>query len=254
MNEIKIFENSELGFKVRTLLNPDGSISVNAEDTAIGYGWTKTEAKNGKVYTTIRWERINGFSAECGFAHEWAKDDYLPESLFYMLGFKAGNGRAIKYQQWLAMEVLPSLRRTGSYEMPEGKKLSAIEQLRLQQQAIFEVDEKIDAVNEDLQEFKRDMPLLALECQKITQAKNHKVVPLMGGKEAPAYQDRGLRGRVYRDLEGQLRREFGVNTYKAIKRNQCDLAIKIIKEYELPMALEEEIKDVNAQADMFEEE
>lgn len=63
-----------------------------------------------------------------------------------------------------------------------------------------------------------------------------------------------MRGRVYRDLEGQLRREFGVNTYKAIKRNQCELAIKIIKEYELPMALEEEIKDVNAQADMFEEE
>lgn len=254
MNEIKIFENNELGFKVRTLLNPDGSISVNAEDTAIGYGWTKTETKNGKVYTTIRWERINGFSAECGFAHEWSKDDYIPESLFYMLGFKAGNDRALKYQQWLAMEVLPSLRRTGSYEMPGGKKFSAIEQLRLQQQAIFEVDEKIDAVNEDLQEFKRDMPLLALECQKITQAKNHKVVPLMGGKESPAYQDRGLRGRVYRDLEGQLRREFGVNTYKAIKRNQCDLAIKIIKEYELPMALEEEIKDVNAQGDMFEEE
>ena len=254
MNEIKIFENNELGFKVRTLLNPDGSISVNAEDTAIGYGWTKTETKNGKVYTTIRWERINGFSAECGFAHEWSKDDYIPESLFYMLGFKAGNDRALKYQQWLAMEVLPSLRRTGSYEMPGGKKFSAIEQLRLQQQAIFEVDEKIDAVNEDLQEFKRDMPLLALECQKITQAKNYKVVPLMGGKEAPAYQDRGLRGRVYRDLEGQLRREFGVNTYKAIKRNQCELAIKIIKEYELPMALEEEIKDVNAQVDMFEEE
>lgn len=254
MNEIKIFENNELGFKVRTLLNPDGSISVNAEDTALGYGWTKTETKNGKVYTTIRWERMNGFSAECGFAHEWSKDDYIPESLFYMLGFKAGNDRALKYQQWLAMEVLPSLRRTGSYEMPGGKKFSAIEQLRLQQQAIFEVDEKIDAVNEDLQEFKRDMPLLALECQKITQAKNHKVVPLMGGKEAPAYQDRGLRGRVYRDLEGQLRREFGVNTYKAIKRNQCDLAIKIIKEYELPMALEEEIKDVNAQVDMFEEE
>lgn len=251
MNEIKIFENSELGFKVRTLLNPDGSISVNAEDTAIGYGWTQTQFKNGKQYTSIRWETLNGYCKDLGFPNKVGKDDYIPESLFYMLGFKAGNDRALKYQQWLAMEVLPSLRRTGSYEMPGGKKLSALEQLRLQQQAIFEVDEKIDAVNEDLQEFKRDMPLLALECQKITQAKNHKVVPLMGGKEAPAYQDRGLRGRVYRDLEGQLRREFGVNTYKAIKRNQCDLAIKIIKEYELPMALEEEIKDVNAQGDMF---
>lgn len=121
MNEIKIFENEELGFKVRTLLNPDGSISVNAEDTAIGFGWTKTETKNGKVYTTIRWERMNSFSAECGFAHEWSKDDYIPESLFYMLGFKAGNDRALRYQQWLAMEVLPALRMTGSYKMPKTK-------------------------------------------------------------------------------------------------------------------------------------
>ena len=117
MNEIKIFENSELGFKVRTLLNPDGSISVNAEDTAIGYGWT--QEKNGKTY--VKWERLNSFCKELGFSPEVGKDDYLPESLFYMLGFKAGNDRALKYQQWLAMEVLPSLRRTGSYKMPKRK-------------------------------------------------------------------------------------------------------------------------------------
>lgn len=136
----------------------------------------------------------------------------------------------------------------------ESKKLSATEQLRLQNQAILEVDEKVDAVNEDLQEFKRDMPLLALECQRITWAKNHKVVPLLGGKNAPAYKDGGLRSRVYRDLEAQLRREFGVNTYKAIKRSQCDLAIQIIEEYELPMALVEEIEESNSQVELFEEE
>lgn len=249
MNGIKIFENKELGLQARTILNPDGSISVNAEDAAIGYGWT--QKKNGKTY--IRWETLNGYCKELGLSQEVGKDDYLPESLFYMLGFKAGNDRALKYQQWIAIDVLPSLRKNGSYQMPGGKKLSATEQLRLQQQAILEVDEKIDAVDADLQEFKRDMPLLALECQKITWAKNQKVVGLMGGKEAPAYKDNGLRSRVYRDLEAQLRREFGVNTYKAIKRSQCDLAIQIIKAYELPMALEEEIRNANAQMDLFDE-
>lgn len=117
MNEIKIFKNSELGFRARTLLNPDGSISVNAEDTAIGFGWTRE--KNGKEY--VMWDRLNGFCEELGFPHKCGKDNYLPESLFYMLGFKAGNDRALKYQQWLAMEVLPSLRRTGSYKMPKRK-------------------------------------------------------------------------------------------------------------------------------------
>lgn len=47
--------------------------------------------------------------------HKWGKDDYIPESLFYMLGFKAENERAVKYQQWLAIEVLPSIRKHGAY-------------------------------------------------------------------------------------------------------------------------------------------
>lgn len=118
-NGVKIFENKDMGLQARTILNEDGSISVNAEDTAIGFGWTQTQVKNGKEYASVRWERMNDFSAECGFPHLWGKDDYIPESLFYMLGFKAGNERAQKYQQWLAMEVLPSLRKTGSYEMPK---------------------------------------------------------------------------------------------------------------------------------------
>ena len=127
------------------------------------------------------------------------------------------------------------------------KPLSALEQLQLTQQAVLEVKEQIDSVNEDLQEFKKDMPLLALECQRITVAKNKKVVPLLGGKDAPAYKDKSLRSKVYSDIDSQLRREFGVSTYKAIKRSQCDIAIGIIERYELPMTLADEIFDANAQ-------
>lgn len=118
-NEIKLFSNKELGFSARTMLNEDGSISVNAEDTAIGFGWTKTENKNGKEYTSIRWERMNGFSKEFGFAHEWGKDDYIPESLFYRLGMKASNKAADKFQNWLAMEVIPSIRKHGMYAVDD---------------------------------------------------------------------------------------------------------------------------------------
>lgn len=113
--EIEIFNNEELNLRTRAFLNPDGSISISAEDTAIGFGWIQTQVKRGKEYTSVRWERMNGFSAECGFPHKWGKDDYIPESLFYMLGFKAENERAVKYQQWLAIEVLPSIRKHGAY-------------------------------------------------------------------------------------------------------------------------------------------
>ena len=133
------------------------------------------------------------------------------------------------------------------FEKPKLPLWTMDDKIQILAQGNIELKEKIDAVNDDLQEFKRDMPLLALECQKITKAKNQKVVPMLGGKDAPAYKDNSLRQLVYSDIDAQLRREFGVNTYKAIKRNQCDVAIKIINEYELPMYLKERIDTENAQ-------
>lgn len=110
-NEIKLFSNKELGFSARTMLNEDGSISINAEDTARGFGWT--QEKNGKTY--VKWERMNGYCAEFGFSPLLGKDDYIPESLFYRLGMKASNKAADKFQNWLALEVIPSIRKHGIY-------------------------------------------------------------------------------------------------------------------------------------------
>lgn len=133
------------------------------------------------------------------------------------------------------------------FEKKQPLKLSTEEKIQILAQGNVELQEKVEAIDKDLQEFKRDLPLLGVECQKITYAKNHKVVPLLGGKDAPAYKNRSIRQKVYTDIDNQLRREFGVNTYKAIKRSQTDLAISIIKEYDLPMVLKNEIDAENAQ-------
>lgn len=133
------------------------------------------------------------------------------------------------------------------FEKPKAVPMTTDQKIQLLAQGNVELTERIDKVDKDLQEFKADMPLLALECQRITRAKNQKVVPLMGGKNAPAYKNKSLMHKVYSDVDAQLRREFGVNTYKAIKRNQCDLAVKIIEDYILPMYLKEEIDAENAQ-------
>lgn len=113
--QIEIYRNAEMGLQVRTISNPDGSISINAEDTAIGFGWMQTQNKNGKQYTSIRWETLNGYCEEFGFPNKLGKDDYIPESLFYRLGMKASNPAADKFQNWLAIEVIPSIRKHGAY-------------------------------------------------------------------------------------------------------------------------------------------
>lgn len=127
------------------------------------------------------------------------------------------------------------------------RKLSALEQLQLQSQAILEVNDKIDAVQQELDEFKNDMPLLGVETDRITNAVKSKGVEVLGGKNSNAYNDSSLRTKVYQDIHREVRRQFGVNTYKAIKRNQCDKAIELVKAYEPPMYLKEQIYNTNAQ-------
>ena len=113
MNEL-IFANQELGIKVRTKLNSDGSICMNAEDVARGFGWV--EFKDEKEY--VMWRRFNKFCLEVGFSAQVSKDDYIPESLFYLLGMKANNDTAKRFQSWLAIDVIPEIRKNGTYSMP----------------------------------------------------------------------------------------------------------------------------------------
>ncbi len=112
---VQLFINKELELEVRAIKNDDASISLNAEDTAIGFGFT--QIKNGKTY--VRWETMNGYCKELNFSQHVGKDDYIPESLFYLLGMKANNDVAKKFQMWLATEVLPSMRKYGMYATDE---------------------------------------------------------------------------------------------------------------------------------------
>lgn len=116
-----------------------------------------------------------------------------------------------------------------------------------QEQEIKQTNGKIEAVNADLQEFKQDIPLLGVEEIKVSNAVKKKGVDCLGGKQSAAYGDNSIRGKVYADIHRQLKREFGVTTYKAIKRRECDLALGIIEAYELPHVLQEQIKAANQQ-------
>ena len=236
MNELQIFNSEEFG-EIRTV-TIDNEPWFVGKDVATALGYKNTADAIGKHIDTD-----DKLTSQIAIAGQRRDVVVINESGLYALIFGSKLDSAKRFKHWETSEVFPTIRKTGSYQKP----MTTAEQIQLLAQGNVELKEKIEAVNDDLQEFKRDMPLLALECQKITKAKNQKVVPILGGKDAPAYKDNSLRQLVYSDIDAQLRREFGVNTYKAIKRNQCDMAIKIIKEYELPMYLKDRIDDTNAQ-------
>lgn len=167
----------------------------------------------------------------------------INESGLYNVILRSDKPQAKPFRKWVTNEVLPSIRKTGGYQLPQmSKELRAI---IMQDQKIQEVEKRVDRVREDLDEFKEEMPLLALDCDRISRAVHIKGVECLGGKDSLAYQDRSLRAKVYSDLHREIKRQFGVTTYKAIRRNQCDNVCRIISEYELPMVLQEQVEMEN---------
>ncbi|MEC2738143.1 ORF6C domain-containing protein, partial [Bacillus cereus] len=112
--------------------------------------------------------------------------------------------------------------------------------------------QELQHIKSDVEDLRENVPLFAVECDEISNAVKRYGVVLLGGKNSNAYQNRGLRSKVYKDIYRQLYRQFGVTSHKAIKRGHLELASKIVEEYTLPIVLSEEITFVNSQINMAE--
>lgn len=118
-------------------------------------------------------------------------------------------------------------------------------------QAIFMVDGKAEElkielgeVKDEVADLKNNLPLLGVDCEELTK-KVQSVATKFLGYKTPAYNNKSMSRRLYSDIYGQLRREFGVRSYKAIKRSKLSQAINIIDSYSVPIVLQDEITMLN---------
>lgn len=125
------------------------------------------------------------------------------------------------------------------------------EQIQLLAMGSVELTQKVDRLDQKIDRLEADLPILGIEIDKITCAVKKKGVECLGGKGSEAYADRSLRGKVYSDIYSELKRQFGVTTYKAIKRSQCSDAVEIIGQYKLPYILATQIQVENAQVNLW---
>ena len=130
------------------------------------------------------------------------------------------------------------------------KDMTTSEKIHLLAQGNVELEQKIDGVRQELEDFKKTLPLLPADADRINADVNKRVVCALGGKESNAYHNNSLRGKVFSDIWYELKRQFGVTRYKDIRREQFADAVAVVDDYELPMALQEQIKNCNAQMNM----
>lgn len=104
--------------EVRCYIDNENNAWLNLEDVAFGLGITY-KAKSGN--TVIRWARLKEYLKEFGIATsgDGAGKENLPEfikeNIFYRLCIKAKNETAQVFQSKVCDEILPELRKNGSY-------------------------------------------------------------------------------------------------------------------------------------------
>jgi phage antirepressor YoqD-like protein len=97
---------------VRGYIDENGTAQLNLEDISRGLGFIQN--KNNVAY--VRWDRVNGYLSDMGFPQLVGKD-FIPENVFYRLSMKGETESAINFQSKVADEILPSIRKTGSYSV-----------------------------------------------------------------------------------------------------------------------------------------
>ena len=232
MNELKIFENDEFG-KVRTVVidNEPWMVGKDVAD-ALGYA-------NSRDAILRHVDDEDKGVAKCDTLGGKQDLQIINESGMYDLVFGSKLPTAKKFKHWVTSEVLPALRKTGSYTMPKMSK---------ELQAIVMLDGKQEKLREEFEDFKGEIPLFTTECKEIQGIVRKVGVSALGGKKAPAYQNRSLRSRIYGDIQRELKRQFDVRRYESIHRSQFPIARDIVKNYVVPVALRSEIAKENAQA------
>ena len=216
MNEIKVFD----GLRVK---EENGQVMFDAETAATGIGIT--DERNGVQY--VRWNRVNKYLFATS-GEKVKRGDFITESQLYKLAIKAESEQAEKFQDWITSEVLPSIRKTGGYQE---KPLSAMELIKLQNDAMIEVDERVS----DLEDFKKDYDenrqIDEEQVIKLEKARKRRAMQLVGGKDTQAYKEFYsiiLRNKMYPDF----RNKFNVNRYRSLKIKYFDQALKFLESWE----------------------
>lgn len=239
MNDIQIFNNPEFG-EIRTVVI-DGEPWFVGNDVARALGYAKPR---NAIATHVDEEDALKQGTLTNGGEQSAL--VINESGLYSLIFGSKLESAKKFKKWVTSEVLPSIRKNGSYSNQLPK--NPMELLELHYEAIRHVDNKVDALAEDLEQFKQELPLFGIDEDKIVTAVRRKGTECLGGKDSNAYSDKSIHNKVFRDIYRELKHQFGITgTYKQIKRNQCDMAVQIVEKYNLPIFLADQINDCNAQ-------
>lgn len=145
--------------------------------------------------------------------------NFVNELNLYKVIFQSRKESAERFTDWVAGEVLPSIRKTGSYQ----KQLSPQEMMRIQLGMIDDHEDRIKSLESN-------MVIDYGQQQTLRQHVNKAVLNALGGKDTEAYAC--ISKVVFAECNRDLQDRFKVNSRNNIPRKRYEEAIDYVDNWE----------------------
>lgn len=148
-SEIQLFENEQFG-KVRFIKNGD-SFWVVGKDVLKALDYPESY-RTSRAFACVpdEWKGTQPMNTPGGTQQMLCLSE---QGLYFFLG-RSDKPKAIPYQKWIAGEVVPSIRKTGSYSVDDSKNqiLNAIEMLASEIKEIKSQNNQLALENQEIKE------------------------------------------------------------------------------------------------------
>nr|DAP55046.1 MAG TPA: hypothetical protein [Caudoviricetes sp.] len=165
---------------------------------------------------------------------------FINESNLYKTIFQSRKESAERFTEWVTSEVLPSIRKTGSYQKP----LSTQEMMRIQLGMIDDVSDRVT-------KLENTMNIDYGQQHSLGELISSRVIELVGGKKSNAYREIGR--KVFTEINHDYKDYFNVNARGNTPRLKYEEAVEYVKNWIPSTNTMTMIKDCNAQVTMPED-
>ena len=230
MNNLQIFENEEFG-EIRTV-TIDNEPWFVGKDVAMALGYTNPQ-KAVRDHVLEEDRGMNEMDTPSGKQNLAV----INESGLYALIFGSKLESAKRFKHWVTNEVLPSIRKTGSYQRP----MTPEEMMRVQLGMIDNIGDRVSKLENTMNIDYGQQRVLEREVAKV-------VIDALGGKDSNAYHEIGK--KVFAECNHDVKDFFNVNSRNNIPRLKFDKAVEYIRNWEPCTNTRMLIKECNAQLSM----
>ena len=223
MNELKVFQNEEFG-EVRSLVINDEPWFVG-KDVAKALGY-ENPSKAIRDHVEEEDKKVGVQNVTPYISDNLGRKQYptfINESGVYSLIFGSKLPSAKKFKHWVTSEVLPTLRKTGKYEIPKDP-MSA---LKLMFEAQTQTNEKVEKHDQRIAELENNALLTPGQYNYLSKAVQRKVAQIK--KELGWKLQSKQNSQLYRSINRDLDRYLGVKTRSQLRIKDFDKALQFIE-------------------------